>query len=134
MSDFIPNNEHFLKRARNIRNELLNKTDRYILSDYPITPEQQMIIKSYRQELREFPARRRPTPGRSRMPDGGPQSADDGVVEASELPARRRPTPGRSSSSIGVRRRSRVHGGGRGGSGGDSSSSSSSGSGSGRSS
>ena len=54
MSNFIPNNEHFLKRARNIRNELLNKTDRYILSDYPITLEQQMIIKTYRQELREF--------------------------------------------------------------------------------
>ena len=54
MSDFIPNNEHFLKRARNIRNELLNKTDRYILSDYPITLEQQMIIKTYRQELRNF--------------------------------------------------------------------------------
>jgi len=54
MSDFIPNNEHFLKRARNIRNELLNKTDRYILSDYPITLEQQMIIKTYRQDLRDF--------------------------------------------------------------------------------
>ena len=54
MSNFIPNNEYFLKRARNIRNELLNKTDRYILSDYPITLEQQMIIKTYRQELREF--------------------------------------------------------------------------------
>ncbi len=33
---------------------MLNKTDRYILSDYPITLEQQMIIKTYRQELREF--------------------------------------------------------------------------------
>ena len=54
MSDFIPNNEHFLKRARNIRNELLNRTDRYILSDYPITIEQQMQIKIYRQELRQF--------------------------------------------------------------------------------
>ena len=29
-------------------------------------------------------AARRPTPGRSRTPDGGPQSADDEVVEASE--------------------------------------------------
>jgi hypothetical protein len=48
MSDFIPNNEHFLKGARNIRNELLNKTDKYILSDYPITLEQQMQIKLYR--------------------------------------------------------------------------------------
>ena len=54
MSNFIPNNEHFLKRARNIRNELLNRTDRYLLSDYPITLEQQMIIKTYRQDLREF--------------------------------------------------------------------------------
>ena len=54
MSDFIPNNEHFLKRARNIRNELLNKTDRYFLIDYPIDYEKQMIIKKYRQELRDF--------------------------------------------------------------------------------
>ena len=51
---YIPNNEHFLKRARNIRNELLNRTDRYLLSDYPITLEQQMMIKTYRQDLREF--------------------------------------------------------------------------------
>ena len=54
MSNYIPNNEHFLKRARNIRNELLNRTDRYLLSDYPITLEQQMMIKTYRQDLREF--------------------------------------------------------------------------------
>ena len=54
MNSFVPNNEHFLKRARNIRNELLNRTDRYILSDYPISLEQQMIIKTYRQELRNF--------------------------------------------------------------------------------
>ena len=54
MNSFVPNNEHFLKRARNIRNELLNRTDRCILSDYPISLEQQMIIKTYRQELRQF--------------------------------------------------------------------------------
>ena len=53
-NNYIPNNEHFLKRARNIRNELLNKTDRYFLIDYPIAYEQQMIIKTYRQELRDF--------------------------------------------------------------------------------
>ena len=53
MSSII-NNEHFLKRARNIRNELLNKTDRYFLIDYPIDHEQQNIIKIYRQELRDF--------------------------------------------------------------------------------
>jgi hypothetical protein len=53
-NDYIINNAHFLKRARNIRNELLNKTDKYILSDYPITLEKQMIIKTYRHELRQF--------------------------------------------------------------------------------
>lgn len=53
-NNFVPNNEHYLKRARNIRNELLNKTDRYVLSDYPISLEQQMKIKEYRQELRDF--------------------------------------------------------------------------------
>ena len=52
MSNYSPNNEHFLKRARNIRNELLNRTDRYFLIDYPIAYEQQLII--YRQELRDF--------------------------------------------------------------------------------
>ncbi len=53
-NNYIPNNEHFLKRARNIRNELLNKTDRYFLIDYPIAYQQQMIIKKYRQDLRDF--------------------------------------------------------------------------------
>ena len=53
-NNYIPNNEHFLKRARNIRNELLNKTDRYFLIDYPIAYDQQLIIKKYRQELRDF--------------------------------------------------------------------------------
>jgi len=53
-NNYIPNNEHFLKRARNIRNELLNKTDKYFLIDYPIQYEQQNIIKAYRQELRDF--------------------------------------------------------------------------------
>jgi hypothetical protein len=54
MSSFLTSNGHFLKRARNIRNELLNKTDRYFLIDYPIEYEKQMIIKKYRQDLRDF--------------------------------------------------------------------------------
>jgi hypothetical protein len=54
MSNILTSNDHFLKRARNIRNELLNKTDRYFLIDYPIEYEKQMIIKTYRQDLRNF--------------------------------------------------------------------------------
>ena len=54
MNDYITNNAHFLKRYRNIRNELLNRTDRYFLIDSPIDFEKQMIIKKYRYELRTF--------------------------------------------------------------------------------
>ncbi len=53
-NSYITNNEHFLKRPRNIRNELLNKTDRYFLIDFPIDHEKQLIIKKYRQDLRDF--------------------------------------------------------------------------------
>ncbi len=54
MNNYIIENKDVLKRTRNIRNESLNKTHRYILSDYPITLEKQIIIKTYRQDLREF--------------------------------------------------------------------------------
>ena len=47
MSNILTSNEHFLKRARNIRNELLNKTDRYMLEDYPnLTPEELKASKT----------------------------------------------------------------------------------------
>jgi hypothetical protein len=55
MSSFLTSNEHFLKRARNIRNELLNKTDRYMLEDYPnLTPDELISIKEYRHALRNY--------------------------------------------------------------------------------
>ena len=39
---------------KNKRNLILNETDKYMLSDYPITPENLEIIKTYRQALRNF--------------------------------------------------------------------------------
>ncbi len=36
------------------RNILLNETDKYLLPDYPITPEKLEIVKEYRQKLREI--------------------------------------------------------------------------------
>jgi len=36
------------------RNNLLKETDKYLLPDYPITPEKLSIIKEYRQSLRDF--------------------------------------------------------------------------------
>ena len=54
MNNFVNENKDLLKRYRNIRNELLNKTDKYFLIDFPIQYEQQVIIKKYRQDLRNF--------------------------------------------------------------------------------
>jgi hypothetical protein len=52
----ITNNNHFLVRNRNLRNELLKQTDYYLLSDVyeKLTNEQKEEIKIYRQNLREF--------------------------------------------------------------------------------
>ena len=36
------------------RNGILNETDKYMLSDFPITPEQLELVKQYRQKLRNF--------------------------------------------------------------------------------
>jgi hypothetical protein len=36
------------------RNRLLEESDKYMLSDFPITPENLEIIKQYRQQLRDF--------------------------------------------------------------------------------
>lgn len=52
----ITSNEHFLIRNRNLRNELLKKTDYLMLSDVfnDLTEEQQLQLKAYRKILRDF--------------------------------------------------------------------------------
>ncbi len=49
-------NEHFSIRNRNLRNELLKKTDRYIVNDIfeNLSDIQKQEIKQYRQTLRDF--------------------------------------------------------------------------------
>lgn len=39
--------------ARNIRDEILRETDKYLLSDYPVTAEHKQKIIEYRQFLRD---------------------------------------------------------------------------------
>jgi hypothetical protein len=43
-----------IKHLKGIRNKLLLETDKYLLHDYPITPEKLIIVKDYRQALRDF--------------------------------------------------------------------------------
>ena len=45
----------YQQMIRNQRNDLLKNTDKYLLPDYPITPDQIPIIKTYRQALRDTP-------------------------------------------------------------------------------
>ncbi len=47
-------NEWELFKLRNTRNAYLQLTDKYLLPDYPITPENLEIIKAYRQYLRNY--------------------------------------------------------------------------------
>jgi hypothetical protein len=43
-----------LSQLRVERNRLLSETDKYMLVDYPISPEKFEAMKIYRQELRDF--------------------------------------------------------------------------------
>ena len=52
----VTSNDHFLLRNRAMRNELLKKTDYYMLTDVyeTLSDIQKQDIKDYRQSLREF--------------------------------------------------------------------------------
>lgn len=56
MEEPTTNNNHFLVRNRNLRNELLKKTDYLMLPDVydNLTEEQKEELKIYRQTLRNF--------------------------------------------------------------------------------
>ncbi len=50
--EFINNTN--ISNLRNQRNQLLIESDIYLLPDYPITHDNLIIIKEYRQKLRNF--------------------------------------------------------------------------------
>ena len=59
LPEFTPEYQEFIINETNnhykkMRNELLKDTDKYVLPDFPITPENLIIIKEYRQALRDF--------------------------------------------------------------------------------
>ena len=43
-----------INHYKKMRNQLLLETDKYLLPDFPITPENLEIVKTYRQQLRDF--------------------------------------------------------------------------------
>ena len=44
----------FVSIQRIERNKLLNETDKYLMSDYPISSNNLVLIKQYRQDLRNY--------------------------------------------------------------------------------
>jgi hypothetical protein len=46
--------ETYKYMLRQKRNELLKTTDIYLLPDFPITPDNLIVIKEFRQALRDF--------------------------------------------------------------------------------
>lgn len=52
-----PTPEELLLRQLRLRRDVkLTDTDKYLLADYPIRPEELVAIKTYRQALRDLPA------------------------------------------------------------------------------
>lgn len=49
-----PTVEEMMLKVRAVRNDYLQDTDRYMLEDYPITPEEKELCKQYRQYLRDY--------------------------------------------------------------------------------
>jgi hypothetical protein len=48
------NLQYFIDRIRLIRNELLTSTDKYLLSDFPISTSDLELVKKYRNDLRNY--------------------------------------------------------------------------------
>jgi predicted TIM-barrel fold metal-dependent hydrolase len=46
--------EAYINSLRERRNKLLDETDKYMITDFPISEENKNIIMKYRQELRDF--------------------------------------------------------------------------------
>ena len=55
VKDSEPTPEELSKELRAKRDNLLRDTDKYLISDYPISPESLEQVKAYRVSLRELP-------------------------------------------------------------------------------
>jgi hypothetical protein len=47
-------NAFIIRFKKTERNLILKETDKYLVPDFPITPEQLEIVKQYRKQLRDF--------------------------------------------------------------------------------
>ena len=52
---YIPTEDDLKAQVRAVRNRFLEQTDKFLLSDYPITSTQKAKYKQYRVYLRDYP-------------------------------------------------------------------------------
>ena len=50
-----PSDEEKKARVRQVRNQYLEQTDKYMITDYPITDDERELYKQYREYLRAYP-------------------------------------------------------------------------------
>ena len=54
---YVPTEDELKARVRAVRNQYLEQTDKYMITDYPITDEERELYKQYRTYLRTYPER-----------------------------------------------------------------------------
>ena len=52
---YIPTEDELKAQVRSVRNQYLEQTDKYMLTDYPITDDERELYKQYRTYLRTYP-------------------------------------------------------------------------------
>lgn len=53
-----PSDEDKQAQVRSVRNQYLEQTDKFMITDYPITDDERELYKQYRTYLRTYPERR----------------------------------------------------------------------------
>lgn len=52
---YVPTEDELKAQVRSVRNQYLEQTDKYMITDYPITDEERDLYKQYREYLRTYP-------------------------------------------------------------------------------
>ena len=52
---YVPTEDELKARVRAVRNQYLEQTDKYMITDYPISDEERELYKQYREYLRTYP-------------------------------------------------------------------------------
>ena len=55
LKPYVPTEDELKAQVRAVRNQYLEHTDKYMITDYPITDEERELYRQYREYLRTYP-------------------------------------------------------------------------------